>query len=117
MLERIICHSMMEHFEQHNVIIHLQHDFRSGHSCESQLLITIHDIISHVRQKELVDIVILDFNKAFDTVPHNKLLHKLDHVEQSPYLGVMISNDLKWTAHIDKICNKANSTRGFLRRN
>ena len=30
-------------------------------------------------KKEQTDLVILDFSKAFDTVPHCKLLHKLDH--------------------------------------
>jgi hypothetical protein len=34
------------------------------------------------------DVAILDFSKAFDTVPHNKLLHKLDDYEaHSPILG------------------------------
>ena len=35
----------------------------------------------------------------------------------NPYLGVMISNDLKWNVHINNICNKASSTLGFVRRN
>ena len=30
-------------------------------------------------KKEQTDQAILDFSKAFDTVPHRKLLHKLDH--------------------------------------
>jgi hypothetical protein len=36
----------------------------------------------------------------------------LEQVENNPYLG-----DLKWSTHINKICNKANSTLGFIRRN
>ena len=34
-----------------------------------------------------------------------------------PYLGVTISEDLKWSSHISKITKKANSTLGFLKRN
>ena len=32
------------------------------------------------------------------------------------YLGVTITNDLKWNTHISNICTKANRTLGFLRR-
>ena len=41
-------------------------------------------------------------------------------IEQSnsaKYLGVTITNNLSWTEHINKITNKANSTRAFLQRN
>ena len=43
--------------------------------------------------------------------------HVLKQVPHSPYLGVIISEDLKWSDHINKITAKANSTLGFLRRN
>ena len=41
----------------------------------------------------------------------------LAHVKSAKYLGVKISHDLRWNAHIDSICTKANQTLGFLRRN
>ena len=43
--------------------------------------------------------------------------HVLKQVLHRPYLGVIISEDLKWSDHINKITAKANSTLGFLRRN
>ena len=43
--------------------------------------------------------------------------HILEEVQDNPYLGLQISNDLKWTTHINKITKKAQSTLGFLRRN
>ena len=50
--------------------------------------------------------------------------HILEKVTNNPYLGVILSEDLKWATHIkfssmdiNKICNKANSTLGFIRRN
>ena len=43
--------------------------------------------------------------------------HILEKVNNNPYLGVIISDDLKWAPHINKICNRANSTLGFIRRN
>ena len=41
----------------------------------------------------------------------------LKQVDNNPYLGLLISKDLKWATHIDYICKKASSTLGFLRRN
>ena len=41
----------------------------------------------------------------------------LENVESIKYLGVTITNDLKWNTHIINICTKANRTLGFLRRN
>ena len=43
--------------------------------------------------------------------------HILQQVPENPYLGITISEDLKWTSHINKISRKANSALGFLRRN
>ena len=40
----------------------------------------------------------------------------LENVESIKYLGVTITNDLKWTAHISNVCTKANRTLGFLMR-
>ena len=41
----------------------------------------------------------------------------LENVDIIKYLGVTITNDLKWNTHINNICTKANRTLGFLRRN
>ena len=43
--------------------------------------------------------------------------HILKQVDENPYLGVTITENLKWSSHITKITKKANSTVGFLRRN
>ena len=41
----------------------------------------------------------------------------LDNVENIKYLGITITNNLKWNTHVSNICTNANSTLGFLRRN
>ena len=248
LLEHIVCCNMMKHLEENKILTSLNHGFRTGYSCETQLGITIDDLTRNFDKGLQTDIAILDFSKAFDTVPHNRLLHKLnaygvkgplhkwihsflcnrrmkvvtegvqsseaivtsgvpqgtvlgpilflchindlpeavsssvrlfaddcllyrpiknqeDHlklqedlkslqkwaddwgmrfnaskcyilsiknksphfyelnntilkeVPTNPYLGVMISNDLKWNTHINNICRKASSTLGFVRRN
>ena len=39
----------------------------------------------------------------------------LENVENK-YLGVTITNDLRWNAHVSNVCTKANRTLGYLRR-
>ena len=77
-LEYIICHHMLNHLDKHLVLTSLDHGFHSGYSCETQLSATAHDLLNFFDQNRQVDVVILDFSKVFDTVPHRKLLHKLD---------------------------------------
>ena len=41
----------------------------------------------------------------------------LTSVDQEKYLGVMLSHDLTWSPHIEKVATKANQKLGFIRRN
>ena len=56
-----------------------QHGFRGGRSCEAQLRYTLQMIyLAYNREAgSITDVVILGFSKAFDTVSHKKLLHKV----------------------------------------
>ena len=69
----------MSHFSENKILTPVQHGFRSKHSCESQLLITTDEFTQNFESKTQTDVVVLDFSKAFDVVPHQRLLHKLDH--------------------------------------
>jgi hypothetical protein len=79
LLEHVICHHLRNHLEKHGILTDKNHGFRSGHSCETQLLTTMHDLLKSNDAKTQTDVIILDFSKAFDTVPHAKLLSKLQH--------------------------------------
>ena len=57
---------------------YILYTFRSNHSCKTQLLLTVHDIASIHDKDTQVDIGTLDFSKAFDVVPHQRLLNKLE---------------------------------------
>ena len=41
----------------------------------------------------------------------------LENIESIKYLGVTITSDLRWNAHVSNVCTMANRTLGFLRRN
>ena len=60
------------------ILTDLQHGFRSGRSCESQVINTVHDLITNFDKKHQTDFITLDFSKAFDCVPHNHLRHRLN---------------------------------------
>ena len=51
--------------------------FRSGRSCITQLMESIHDWVDSLENKQPVNVVYLDYKKAFDSVPHERLLVKL----------------------------------------
>ena len=67
----------MDHLDQHSILSDKQHGFRSKHSTETQLILTTHDLSKSLNNKSQIDMIIMDFSKAFDTVPHNRLLNKL----------------------------------------
>ena len=77
LLEHIICRELLNHLERYNILTSLNHGFRAGFSCETQLILTLHDLLQAYDKGEQMDVCILDFSKAFDTVPHDKLLYKL----------------------------------------
>ena len=77
-LEHIIWKHIMKHLERHRILTSLNHGFRSGYSYETQLLVTLHDFMKAYDAGLQTDVAILDFSKAFDTVPHKKLLSKMD---------------------------------------
>ena len=56
-----------------------QHGFRKNHSCETQLLLTIEDLAKNLDEGSEIDLQIFDFSKAFDIVPHQRLLSKLNY--------------------------------------
>jgi hypothetical protein len=78
-LEHIIHSHIMKHFDHHQILHDAQHGFRKKRSCESQLILTVHDLAKSLDTKSQVDAVLLDFSKAFDKVPHKRLALKLDN--------------------------------------
>ena len=55
----------------------MQHGFRERRSCETQLLQLTDHLARNLTEGKQTDLVLLDFSKAFDTVPHKHLIHKL----------------------------------------
>ena len=77
LLEHVICSHIRDHLGRQGILSTFQHGFRAMYSCETQLAVTIHDILNIRNRGIQSDIAILDFSKAFDKVPHKRLLGKL----------------------------------------
>ena len=77
--EHILVSQIWHHLNDHDIITSRQHGFRKGMSCETQLIEVLHDWTETMDQgQSQIDVIVLDFSKAFDTVPHKRLLQKLD---------------------------------------
>ena len=77
MLEYIVCSNIMAHLDEHQLLSDRQHAFKKRHSCETQLTMVINDWVKILDIGGQVDTFILDFEKAFDTPPHELLKSKL----------------------------------------
>ena len=78
-MEHVIASQIMNFLDKNNILYDLQHGFRKNRSCESQLIMTIEDLASNLNNHLQTDLAILDFAKAFDKVPHSRLLNKLHY--------------------------------------
>ena len=93
-LERIIRKPVSSFIDKKGCLNSTQHGFRSGRSCLSALL-SVFDDIMHMREDGgSVDMVYLDFSKAFDKVDHGILLHKLKALGITGHLAMWFSNFL-----------------------
>ena len=76
-MESIIGDQLMHELEAAGILSNCQHGFRRGRSTLTSLLLESEDWTKAVDQHHSVDIIFLDFSKAFDRVNHGMLLHKL----------------------------------------
>ena len=75
--EKVVRRKIQKHLEDHNLFNCNQHGFRAGRSCLGQLLAHTERLLHHVEKGQNVDVIYLDFSKAFDRVDHTILLHKM----------------------------------------
>ena len=77
-LERLIHKHIMVFLTDQSLLCDNQHGFRKYHSCLTQLLQLLHHWFSTLDKHGAVDVMFLDFSKAFDKVSHQHLFLKLN---------------------------------------
>jgi len=75
--ETIVKAKIMNFLEINHLIYNSQHGFRSRRSCLTNLLEFYEDVLQHDDEGRPVDVIFLDFQKAFDKVLHMRLLEKI----------------------------------------
>ena len=78
-LEHIVYSSVSNYLTSFNILCDEQHGFCHKRSCETQLIPMVNDFAKCLNQKWQCDVLLLDFSKAFDKVPHSRLYLKLQH--------------------------------------
>jgi len=71
---------MTTYLDSEGIITNHQHGFVTGRSCLTNLLYVFEDWTSNLDEGYGVDLIYLDYKKAFDTVPHKRLVNKLEHL-------------------------------------
>ncbi|BHF62023.1 hypothetical protein SprV_0100500400 [Sparganum proliferum] len=79
-MEAIVKKATMEFLEQGHLLSDLQHGFRQNRSCLSSLLLSTEQWTRALDEDGRVDVVYTDFKKAFDSVPHKRLIYKLSEI-------------------------------------
>ena len=88
-LESIVKEVIMSHCNDSQIFSDAQYGFRPRQVCIIQLLKVFDDWSRYIDSDIPVDTIFLDFRKAFDSVPHKRLLMKIEK------LGIN-GNILKW---------------------
>jgi len=76
--ESLVRDRMIEHLEKFKLIKDTQHGFVKNKSCLTNLLVFLEEVTNYIDSGYPVDVIYLDFQKAFDKVPHRRLIIKLE---------------------------------------
>jgi len=76
-MEHAIAGYLRQLWDKNHWLYEGQHGFRPGYSCESQVFTVCQDVADLLDEGIGIDAIIIDFSKAFDLVPHDRLLTKL----------------------------------------
>jgi Reverse transcriptase (RNA-dependent DNA polymerase) len=105
LLESIIEDEISRHLEENKLISESQHGFMRGWSCATNIIEFMEIVTRAVDRGESVDIFYLNFSKAFDKVPRERLLVKLKAKGVSGKLADWLRNWLSGRVQTVKVRN------------
>ena len=108
--EKVIRKHIVKYLETNNLLNQGQHGFRSGRSCLTQLIDHYDRVLHQCETGANVDVIYLDFAKAFDKVDHNVLLSKIRNMGIGDKVGIWLYAFLK-NRHQVIVTNKSMSEK------
>ena len=78
--ERVVHNQLIEHLEKYEMIFDYQSGFRSKRSVNTCLAHLSNQILKGFEAKNSTDMILIDFQKTFDTLDHQILLKKLKYI-------------------------------------
>ena len=84
---------MADFLSKYKLIIYSQHRFLKARSCLAYLICFLEEITKWVDEGSPVDVIYLDFQKAFDKVPHERLILKFTPVMSNLPKFVLFADD------------------------
>ena len=94
LFEKVVRKKIVAHLEKHNLLNPTQHGFRQGRSCLSQLISHFDKITTLLENQHAVDVIYLDFAKAFDKVDIGVTMRKLHALNIRGRLGRWLADFL-----------------------
>ncbi|BHF76195.1 hypothetical protein SprV_0501929300 [Sparganum proliferum] len=79
-MEAIVKKVTMKFLGQNHLLSDLQRGFRQNSSCLSSLMLSTEQWTREVDEDGRVDVIYTDFKRAFDSVPHKRLIYKLSEI-------------------------------------
>ena len=110
-MEKVVKSKLCNHIIDQNILSPHQFGFIPGRSTGSQLLITTQEWQKNLDEGIPTDVAYMDFKKAFDAVPHTRLLGKLDSYGIKGKLLMWIKNFLSDRTQHVKINGAKSSER------
>ncbi|PIC15799.1 hypothetical protein B9Z55_022637 [Caenorhabditis nigoni] len=92
--ERCILSRLASYLDERQFWSMNQHGFRAKKSTVTNMMETLNDWTNIIENKGQVDVIYLDFSKAFDKIPHDRLLNKLLQLKLNAHLLMWIDNFL-----------------------
>ena len=109
--EKVVKDQLCSHLINNNLLSSHQFGFVPGRNTKTQLLVTVKEWIKNLDNDIPTDVAFMDFRKAFDAVPHQRLLYKLQKYGVKGHIHSWITNFLSDRTQYVKINNSSSQEK------